>query len=271
MKTKVITKNTITGIGEVHESRFLIAQLFKRDFIVRYKQTSIGWFWAILNPMFNILLYMMVFGVLIRVQTPEYNAPYSFVLISGLVLWGLFSSVFLQSSDAIINNLHLLNKVYIPKVSLTIASLSVAIIDFLIVMIIFLVIIAFSNLSVTPLKLILSIVPIIATLTLALGLGMVCSILKIKYRDFRHLIPLVLQLLFFLSPVVYTPSIVPNDYVIFYHLNPLVSIIEMFRWCLIGGDLNIKYLVLSSITILIVFVFSLLFYLKNERDIGDFE
>lgn len=268
---KIITPDYSVGYREVLASKYLIYQLAKRDFDVRYRKTSLGLIWAIINPAYNMALYFFVFGILIRIETPDYNAPYSLVLITGLVIWGLFVSVFTQSSDSILNNIHIIKKINVPALSLAIANLTVSIVDFFLVMLLLLAMIFFYGSELYILRLSFIFYPIFLLLCFSFGIGLIFSILKVKYRDIRHIVPLLVQSLFFLSPIVYTPSLVPDSYLNLYFVNPIAGIVEMFRWCLIGGEFNYVYLLNSTLISFMALIMGYLFLSKNEKNVVDFE
>ncbi|WP_235921078.1 ABC transporter permease [Yersinia artesiana] len=133
----VSTPKSITRTSEVFESRYLIFQLIRRDFFVRYKQTRLGILWAIINPLVNLMLFLFVFDLLVKVPTPEYNAPFSAVLVVGVLFWNLFSNSMNATSDSLVNNVGLIKKVYFPRISLSISSVFVSLIDFIIALLFF--------------------------------------------------------------------------------------------------------------------------------------
>ncbi|ENR3943614.1 O95 family O-antigen export ABC transporter permease subunit [Escherichia coli] len=272
MKGFVSTPSSTTRFSEVFESRNLIAELIRRDFNVRYKQTGLGVLWAIINPGVNILLYLFVFGLLVRLPTPEYNAPYAAVLISAILFWNLFSISMLTASDALINNMHLVTKVYFPRLSLCIASVFVALIDFLIAFIVFVPLALLYHVDISLIRLLLLIPCIIITLMLGCGFGCAMAILKLKYRDIRHILPLITQVIFFASPIVYTLSIVPEQYKIFYSFNPITGIVMMSRWAILGGaPIDLTMLTYSLISAFVVMCLGVIYFVKNDRSVADYE
>ncbi|HCT5465639.1 TPA: ABC transporter permease, partial [Escherichia coli] len=124
------TNNSKTTIKEIFDARYIIFQLARRDFLVRYKQTSLGLLWAIINPLVNFILYTVVFGLLVRVPTPDYSAPYSAVLVVGIIYWNFFSTCMNSVSDSLVNNMHLIKKVYFPRIVFGLSSTFVAVVDF---------------------------------------------------------------------------------------------------------------------------------------------
>ncbi|QEW31534.1 ABC transporter permease [Erwinia billingiae] len=272
MKGFVSTPHSQTTLREVYESRGLIFEFVRRDFNVRYKQTSLGILWAIINPGVNILLYLFVFGLLVKVPTPEYNAPYAAVLISGILFWNLFAGSMMASSDAIINNMHLLTKVYFPRISLCIASVFVSLIDFFIAFVVFIPLAISYDVNLDFARLIFLVPCILITLMLGCGLGCFMAILKLKYRDLRHVMPLLTQALFFASPVVYTLTIVPEKFHIYYALNPLTGIVSLSRWALLGGDvIEVNTLIYSLLSAAVLMFLGIFYFIKNDRLVADYE
>lgn len=268
----ISTPSSRTKFREIIESRNLIFELIRRDFNVRYKQTGLGILWAIINPGVNILLYLFVFGILVKIPTPEYNAPYAAVLISGILFWNLFSSSMIASSDALINNMHLLTKVYFPRLSLCIASVFVALIDFLIAFVVFIPLAVMYHVEFSFFNLLFLIPCTLITLMLGCGVGCAMAILKLKYRDIRHVLPLLTQVLFFASPVVYTLSIVPDEYKIYFSFNPITGIVSLSRWAILGGaTVDMQTLIYSLVSGLIVMFLGLLYFIRNDRSAADYE
>ncbi|WP_071828992.1 ABC transporter permease [Citrobacter sp. S-77] len=227
--------NRRATIYEVWQSRHLIVQLIIRDLSVRYSQTLLGWLWAFLNPAMNMAMYYAIFGVMVRFSPPEYQVSYSWVLLCGLILWMLFASTLNAVSESLINNIQLVKKVYFPRVALTFSCIGVNSIDFLITMFWLICLLPFlgTDWSVYQLPL-LFICSGVMVLT-GWGVGCLMAILRTRFRDFRHIIPLLTQCLFYATPVVWTPGLLPERFYFLTVLNPLSGIISLFRYVLLGG------------------------------------
>lgn len=267
----VSTSKSKTSLKEIFDAKYIIIQLARRDFTVRYKQTSLGWLWAVINPLASFVLFAVVFGLLVRVPTPEYNAPYSAVLVVGIIYWNFFSACMNSVGDSLVNNIHLIKKVYFPRIAFGLASTFIAIVDFAIAFIFFIPILYFLDVDIDIYRLVL-ITPLtmLTTVFLAWGIGCFMSILKVKYKDFRHVIPLTLQVLFYASPIVYTASLVPEKYKVYYQLNPFSHIIELARYAFLGGH-DMPSITLTLILSLAVTVFGGLYFIYNERKVVDLE
>lgn len=272
MKGFISSPNSTTSMGEILASKNLIVEFIRRDFNVRYKQTSLGFLWAIINPGVNILLFLFVFGLLVKVPTPEYNAPYAAVLISGILFWNLFSSSMMAASDAVLNNMHLLTKVYFPRIALCISSVFVSLTDFFVAFLVFIPLALFYKVHFEPSRLIFIFPCIVITLMLGCGIGCFMAILKVKYRDFRHVLPLVTQALFYASPIVYTLTIVPKEFQFWYNFNPMTGIISLSRWAILGGqNLDITSLIYSFISALVLMILGVFYFIKHDRTVADYE
>lgn len=274
VKTEVITAQSRTTFSDVVRARYLIQQFAKRDFTVRYTNSYLGYIWAIANPLCQSLIYIIVFGVLAKVQTPDYPTAYSVVLLLGLLVWTLFNQAAEQCSNVLIGNMHLLKKVYFPRINLCIAAIATSVIDFFLafgVALVLLLLLGFSNIAIS-LKFLLLPVVLIGVILLALSVGSVAAILKIKYQDFKHIMPIFFQVLFFMSPVVYSQTLVPQEFLVYYKLNPLYGYISTFRWMFINGaPVEIGYLIYSIIFSTILFIMAMYYFSKQERQIVDSE
>jgi len=221
-------------LAELWQFRFLVGQLVWRDLTVRYRQTSLGWLWALANPALHLAMYWGVFGIMVRVSPPDYQAPYALVLLSGLVLWMLFAATVQAVSDSLLNNLLLLKKVWFPRIALTLAGAAVGMVDFVLMLIL---LISLCLLGGQPVR--LTALPLLLlcgglTALTGWGLGSLLAIARLRFRDIRHLFPLLLQALFYASPVVWTPGLLPARWQSLL-LNPLAPEIGLFRHILLGG------------------------------------
>lgn len=274
MKTEIITARSRTTFADVVRARYLIWQFAKRDFTVRYTNSYLGYIWAIANPLSQALIYIVVFGVLAKVQTPDYPTSYSVVLLLGFLVWSLFNQAAEQCSNVLSGNMHLLKKVYFPRINLCIAATATSVVDFCIaftVTIILLLSFGFTNIEIGVKFLYLPII-LVGVILLALSLGSLTAILKVKYQDFKHIMPIVFQVLFFMSPVVYSQTLVPQQYLMYYKLNPLYGYISTFRWMFINGaPVELGYLVYSFVFSVILFFITMYYFSKQERKIVDSE
>ncbi|MEW5494383.1 ABC transporter permease [Enterobacter cloacae] len=225
------------SLTEIWLSRHLIIQLIIRDLVVRYRQTWLGWGWAVLNPAMHLMMYYAVFGLLVRLETPDYSAPYAVVLLCGLITWMLFSSTANVVGESLLNNLHLVKKVYFPRIVLTIASTGVCIVDFSISVSLLGIALPLCGFHWSP-----SMIPVLLFCTVMIvlsgwGLGCIFAVARLRFRDIRHVIPLVMLGGFYASPVAWTPALLPERWEWIAAFNPVAGSITLIRHVLLNGPL----------------------------------
>jgi lipopolysaccharide transport system permease protein len=213
--------------------RELFQVLAWRDISVRYKQTVIGALWAVIRPLLTVLVFTVVFGNIARLPT-EGSAPYALMVYAGILPWTFFSTALTEASASLIGNANLISKVYFPRLLVPVATVGVALLDFLISLIIFFVLMGWYRfwpswqIVLLPLFLSLAIVT-------SLGIGVWVTALNVRFRDFRYIIPFIVQFGLYISPVGFSSTVVPEEWRLLYSVNPLVGVIDGFRWCLLGG------------------------------------
>jgi lipopolysaccharide transport system permease protein len=214
--------------------RELLLILAWRDVSVRYKQTAVGIVWAFIRPFLTMVVFTVVFGHIAKVQ-PDAPVPYALVVIGGLLPWTLFASVLGDASNSVISNANLISKVYFPRLIVPLATVLVALIDFVISLSILVGLMIWYG--VVPGWQILLLPAFVALALLAsLGPAIWAAAIVVKYRDFRFVVPFVLQFGLYVSPVGFPSSVVPERWRLLYNLNPMVGIIDGFRWCIVGGE-----------------------------------
>lgn len=255
-ETKVITADArpIAYWRDVWRHRDLIAFLAWRDILVRYKQTVVGVAWAIVRPLVTLLVYTVVFGNI--AQLPSHGLPYPIVVFTGLLPWQLFSLVFAAASESLVANAPLVSKVYFPRLVIPISAIGVCIFDYLISCSLLLLLILWYGVALGPQIILVPVVTLVAVLA-GLGIGLLAAAFNAHYRDFRHVLPIVLQLGAFISPVGYLTSILPAQWRLLYALNPVVGIIDAFRWCALGAS---DMIYPPSIVVTVVFTIATLWY-----------
>ncbi|HTE38229.1 MAG TPA: ABC transporter permease [Reyranella sp.] len=218
---------------DVWRYRELFFILAWRDVSVRYKQTMLGVAWAFMRPFLTMVVFTVVFGQLAKLP-PGGDVPYAVMVFAGLLPWTLFSSILGDASSSVMNNSNLISKVFFPRLLVPMATVMVALIDFAISLTILVGLMIWY--AIVPGWQIL-LLPVFVALTLAAAIGpaLWASALVVKYRDFRFVIPFVIQIGLYASPVGFSSSIVPEQWRLLYSLNPLVGIIDGFRWSIIGG------------------------------------
>jgi lipopolysaccharide transport system permease protein len=250
--------------------RELLGFLAWRDVKVRYKQAALGAAWALIQPIVTMILFTFVFGKLAHM--PIGNLPpraYPLLVISGLLPWQLFSAALSGSSGSLIANANLISKVYFPRLVIPLASLAVALIDFVIVLGLYAALAAWFGIMPTWRVFLLPLF-IFPALVIALGAGLWLTALTVKYRDFRFIVPFLLQIGVFATPVGYRADNLPNWKQLL-ALNPLTGVIDGFRWCLLDGDFTLTATTLElSAVIAVALLFSGLWYFRRtERTFAD--
>lgn len=219
---------------DVWRYRELFFILAWRDIAVRYKQTAIGVAWAVLRPLLTMIVFTLVFGKLAKLPS-EGAVPYALMVFAGMLPWYLFSSVLSEASTSIVANASLIGKVYFPRIVVPLATAVVALVDFLISLAILVVLMLWYGFMPGWQILLLPLFVLLA-LFVSIGPAMWIAALNVKYRDFRYVIPFLLQFGLYVSPVGFSSSIVPEEWRLLYSLNPVVGIIDGFRWSVLGGD-----------------------------------
>jgi lipopolysaccharide transport system permease protein len=219
--------------------RELFSVLAWRDVSVRYKQTVIGGAWALLRPFLTMVIFTVVFGRVANLPS-DGAAPYALLVFAGLLPWSLFSAALTGASESMVANANLIGKVYFPRIILPAATLVTALIDFLVSLLLLGAMMAWYRFLPGWQILMLPLFVGLALLA-SLGPGLWVTALNIKYRDFRVVIPFLVQLGLYISPVGFSSSVVPDKWRWLYSLNPLVGIIDGFRWCILGGESGIYW------------------------------
>ena len=220
--------------GDLWRYRELFIVLAWRDISVRYKQTIIGILWAIIRPFLTMVIFTVIFGRIAKLPS-DGNAPYALMVFAAMLPWSLFSNALTESSNSLISDASLIGKVYFPRLIIPAASQVTAFIDFLISFIILLGMMIYYQFAPSWQILLLPLFIIVALLA-SLGPGLWITALNVKYRDFRYIIPFVVQFGLYVSPVGFTSKIVPEQWQLLYNLNPMVGVIDGFRWCILGGN-----------------------------------
>src|SRR5262245_28170171 len=214
--------------------RELFHVLAARDISVRYKQTVIGVVWALIRPLATMVVFTTIFGKLAKLPS-EGAAPYALLVFAGMLPWSFFSSALADASSSLISNANLISKVYFPRLIVPIAAVMTAFVDFLISFAILIGLMVWYEFMPGWQILLLPAFVAIA-FTASFGIGVWITALNVKYRDFRYVIPFIVQLGLYVSPVGFSTSIIPEGWRLLYSLNPMVGVIDGFRWCLLGGE-----------------------------------
>ena len=214
--------------------RELFRVLAWRDISVRYKQTVIGAAWALIRPFLTMIVFTVIFGKLANLPS-DGTAPYALMVFAGMLPWTFFATAVGDSSNSLIANANLISKIYFPRLIVPIAAVMVAFMDFLISFAILAILMIWYQFMPGWQILLLPVFMSVAFIA-SFGIGVWITALNVKYRDFRYVVPFIVQLGLYASPVGFSSNIIPEQWRLAYSLNPMVGVIDGFRWCILGGE-----------------------------------
>lgn len=259
-------KNYLRDLWRFRELFYILAW---RDIKVRYKQTVIGATWSIIRPLLTMLIFTIIFSKVAKLPT-EGNAPYAIMVYAAMLPWQFFANSLTESSNSLVGNSNLISKVYFPRMIIPSSSVIVSLVDFLISFVIMIVLMIWyrfmPNWHIIFLPLFL-----IDSFIASFGIGLYLTALNVKYRDFKYIIPFIVQFGLYISPVGFSSKVIPAHWRFWYSLNPMVGVIDGFRWSLLGGESNIDmqgFLLSTAITLLIAF-FAIRYFRKTEKRFAD--
>lgn len=239
-----------------------------RDILVRYKQTAIGIAWALIRPLLTTIVFVFVFGKLAKL--PSDGVPYAVLVFAALLPWQFFANAFVEAGNSLITNANMISKVYFPRLVVPASAVIVGLVDFLI-----------SGVMLAGLMLWYDVAPDWRIMTLplflaiavvaAMGAGLWIAALNVKYRDFRYIVPFVVQFGLYASPVGFSSAIVPEQWRLLYSLNPMVGVIDGFRWAILGGENHLYWpgMVFSIALLLVTTITGVLYFRKLEKSFAD--
>lgn len=253
---------------EIWSYRELFYFLAWRDIVVRYKQTIVGIAWSIVRPVVTIVVFTVVFGKVAAL--PSEGIPYIILVTAATLPWQLFSTSLSESTNSMVNSAGIISKVYFPRLTIPLSSIVVCLIDFLISFVILIILMIYYRIVPGMEFLLLPVFTLIAVLA-SFGAGLWLSALNVKYRDIKHIVPFIVQFGIYVSPVGFSSTVVPEKWRLLYSLNPMVGVIDGFRWAITGGKsfLYMPGLFLSFIVIVILLVTGFMYFRKTERTFVD--
>jgi lipopolysaccharide transport system permease protein len=254
------------NLRELWAYRELLYFLIWRDVKVRYKQTALGIAWAIMQPLFTMLIFTLFFGWLARV--PSDNIPYPIFAYAGLLPWTFFANAVTSTSNSLVGSAHLVTRVYFPRMIIPIASIGAGLVDFGIAFTTLVPLMIYYRVSLTWAVVMFPVLSLLTTL-LALGMGMWLSAANVKYRDVRFVLPFLIQLWMFVSPVIYPMSFLPNKVRRIVAFNPMSGIIEGYRSSLFGLPFNWKTLAISVVITFGLLIYSSYSFRRMEKSFAD--
>jgi lipopolysaccharide transport system permease protein len=240
-----------------------------RDILVRYKQTAIGVAWALIRPFLTMVVFSVVFGRLANLPS-EGDAPYPILVFAAMLPWQFFANALTECSNSLITNANLISKVYFPRLVVPTSAVIVSFVDFLISGIILLGLMVWY--SAVPTWRIVTLPLFVAiAFAAAMGAGLWLAALNVQYRDFRYVVPFLVQFGLYISPVGFSSAIIPDRWRLLYSLNPMVGVIDGFRWAILGGDVSLYWpgFWLSLLLVTGLLVTGILYFRRMERSFAD--
>jgi lipopolysaccharide transport system permease protein len=253
---------------DIWRYRELFYFLAWRDILVRYKQTAIGVGWALIRPFLTMVVFTVVFGRLANL--PSNGVPYPILVFSAMLPWQLFSTALSECSNSLIANANLLSKVYFPRLVVPTSAVVVSFVDFAISGIILVALMVWF--AYVPSWRIITL-PLFTLIALAasMGVGLWMASLNVQYRDFRYIVPFLVQFGLYISPVGFSSNIVPDQWRLLYSLNPMVGVIDGFRWAILGDEAGLYWpgFALSTSLVMLLLVSGIWYFRKMERTFAD--
>ena len=247
--------------------RELFLFLAWRDILVRYKQTIIGVAWSVIRPVATMVVFTIVFGRIARL--PSDGVPYPILVFSAMLPWHFFASAVAEGSSSLIENANIISKVYFPRLIVPASAVVVSLVDFLISLALLALLMAWYQFSPGPRVFLLPVFAVLA-IFVAVGLTLLFAALNVRYRDFRYVVPFLLQFGLFISPVGFSMSVIPETWRWLYSLNPMVGVIEGFRWSLIPDYvLDLRAVLFSAVISLMALGCGTIYFRRTERSFAD--
>jgi lipopolysaccharide transport system permease protein len=254
---------------DVWAYRELFAILAWRDVAVRYKQTVIGLAWAIIRPFLTMVVFTIVFGRLAKLPS-DGMTPYPIMVFAAMLPWFLFSTILSEASSSVVSNANLVGKVYFPRIIIPCSTAVVALVDFGVNLAMLFVLMAWYGFAPTW-RIVLLPAFVVLAVAASLGPALLITALNVKYRDFRFVIPFIVQFGLYVSPVGFSSAVVPPEWRFWYSLNPVVGVIDGFRWSILGGasEIYLPGFLLSLVIVAILGWFGIAYFRRTERSFAD--
>ncbi len=241
-----------------------------RDVKVRYKQTVIGVLWSILRPLLTMIVFTLIFSKIANLPT-EGTAPYAILVYAAMLPWQFFATALTESSNSLVTNSNLISKVYFPRMIVPASAVISSFVDFLISFAIMFFLMAYYQ-YMPPLQILFLPLMLLFVFLVSFSLGLYLTAVNVKYRDFRYIIPFIVQFGLYISPVGFSSSLVPEKWRMLYNLNPMVGVIDGFRWCIVGGEFTntlMQSIGISLLFTIIVLIFGIRYFRKVEKTFAD--
>lgn len=259
----------LMNVKEIWRYRELFYFFTWRDIMVKYKQTALGCAWAVLQPVLMMLIFTFFFGRALNI--PSQNLPYPVYVFSGLLIWNIFSTGLTSAANSMVSNAGIIKKIYFPRLIIPVSSILVAVFDFLMALIVFVVVLVYFKQPVSVLAFVYWPLGVITAVLATLGLGCWLAALNVKYRDFRYVIPFLVQILFFLTPVIYPISLLKYP-ALQYMLaaSPMYAAVELFRMPLTQTMENPTFILISLSANIVLLLAGVIYFKRMEDFFADF-
>jgi lipopolysaccharide transport system permease protein len=268
---KVIEPNTtwkLSQLAELWQYRELLFFMVWRDVSVRYKQTLLGITWALIQPFTQMVVFTIFFGTL--AQLPSDGKPYAIFNYAGLLPWTFFASSLTKATTSLVSSGNLIKKVYFPRMIVPMSAVLSGLPDFLLAFLMMLGLMVYFGFTIHLLNILLLIPFLLLALLSALGIGLWLSALNALYRDVGHIVPFFVQMWFFITPVLYSTDMIDDSWLVLYSLNPMVSVVQGFRWLLLGSSPPDPGMIVFSLFIgMLLLITGLIFFKRIERTFAD--
>ncbi|MHC1732025.1 MAG: ABC transporter permease [Bacteroidales bacterium] len=255
-------------LKEIWKCKGLLIYLVRRDLKIRFQQTFIGVFWIVLQPIVQLLIFYIIFGLLVRFPTD--GIPYSVYYMSGYVVWQLFNQIINTCATSLTANIGVITKIYFPRLILPLSTTVGALIDFFITFLILLIFLFMNKYVITARYLLIPFILLI-TMIFSLGVGLLFGALMVVFRDTKNFLAYIIQIWMFLSPIFYAISSIPEDLRILFYINPLTGIIDTFRWICLGTSTHPSFINLgvSSLVAIFLLFIGMVSFRSMENQIAD--
>ena len=239
-----------------------------RDIKVRYKQTVIGGAWSIIRPLLTTLIFTFVFNRVARLDAPG-GVPYTLMVFTGMLPWQFFANALGEASNSLISNTNLVSKIYFPRMIIPASSVITSLVDFAVSLLILAGMMIYYK-TLPDIKILLLPVFMLLALLCAFGVGLYITALNVKYRDFRYIIPFIVQIGLYITPIGFSSNIVPPEWRLVYSLNPMVGIVDGFRWCILGAEeMYWPGFIISLVVIIFFLILGIWYFRKTEKGFAD--
>lgn len=259
-----------TGFKELWVYRELFFFFAWRDIKVRYKQTVLGAGWAVLQPLVTAAIFTVFFNRVAKIDTGSLNVPYPVFAYLGLTYWGAFSSGLSSISNSILSNLGVINKIYFPRIIPPLSAVALSIVDFIFAIAVFFILILLFKVHIDPFGILLIIPGLLLIMTAAFAIGLLFAALNAKYRDMRSALPFIIQATFFMTPVIYPITMIPERFQIYAYLNPATGAISTVKAGLFNQQINWSGLLISCLSTVFCLIIGMWAFRRAERHFADF-